>query len=95
MLTFQDCLAFCELNEGEIKAIALHEHIPQIVAAEMGCYLLHTPDGVPAIRRMILDDIHRARNAGDHAKRQKLLLVLKHFVESHPQRKSSKPRRAS
>ena len=89
MLTLQDCLALCDLNEGEIKAIAEHEHIPQIIAAELGYYLVRSPDGVPMIRRMILDDILHARKTGNDTKRRKLLLVLKHFVETHPQRKTA------
>lgn len=36
MLSYQDCLAFCGLEEEEIAAIAQHEHIPIIVAAELG-----------------------------------------------------------
>ncbi len=30
MLTFDDCLALCELTEEEIDAIAEHEHLPEI-----------------------------------------------------------------
>ena len=39
MLSLQDCLALCELTEDEVRAIAQHEHIPEIAAAEMGNYL--------------------------------------------------------
>ena len=57
MLTFEDCLGLSGLTEKEIDAIAQHEHLPEIVALELGNYLLHQPDGAPKIRRMILDDI--------------------------------------
>ena len=40
MITFDDCLAFCELTEDEIDAIAEHEHLPETVALEMGSYLI-------------------------------------------------------
>ena len=86
MLTLQDCLALCELNEDEIKAIAEHEHIPQIVAAELGYYLVHTLEGVPMIRRMILEDILHAAKSGNDSRRRKLWAVLKHFIETHPER---------
>jgi len=36
MLTREDCLALCELSEDEVAAIAEHEHVPEIVAMEMG-----------------------------------------------------------
>jgi hypothetical protein len=32
VLTFEDCLGLCALDEDEIRAIAEHEHIPEIVA---------------------------------------------------------------
>lgn len=86
MLTYEDCVALCDLTREEIAAIAEHEHIPMIVAAEMGDYLIHTPDGVPALKRMILDDIADAKGRGDEDHVFKLRLVLHHFVETHPQR---------
>ena len=36
MLTWEDCLALCELTEDEIAAIAEHEHVTQMAAAEFG-----------------------------------------------------------
>lgn len=83
MLTWEDCLALCDLTADEIAAIAEHEHLTQMAAVELGNYLIHSPDGVPKIRRIILDDITTARARGDHAHAAKLKLVLKQFVKSH------------
>lgn len=83
MLTIRDCLALCDLSEEEIDAIAEHEHLPEMIAAELGNYLIHTPDGAPRIRRMIVDDIAHARAAGDAAHMAKLVAVLRHFIENH------------
>lgn len=83
MLTIEDCIALSELTEEEIEAIAVHEHIPEIVAAELGNYLVHTPEGVPRIKAIICDDIEAARAHGDQARVVRLKLVLRHFVESH------------
>jgi len=76
-------VALCDLSEDEIRAIAEHEHIPEIVAAELGNHLVHGPDGVKLIRRMILYDITAARLAADRAEEMKLKAVLRHFVEHH------------
>ena len=84
MLTIEDVIALCELTEEEVDAIAEHEHIPEIVAAELGNYLCHTPGGVPALRRMIVDDIEDARRHGDVKKLCRLMHVLRHFIETHP-----------
>lgn len=84
MLSYEDCLAFCRLTQAEIEAIAEHEHIPQIVAAEFGNYLLAAPDGGMRIRRIILDDIAAARARGDTAHALALKLILSEFVKRYP-----------
>lgn len=83
MLTMKDCLDLSELTEEEIMAIAEHEHMPEICAAELGNYLVHTSDGVVRIRRMIADDIEDARARGDFKHAALLKLALKHFVSTH------------
>ena len=84
MLTYQDCVELSDLTEEEIEAIAEHEHLPEMAALEMGSYLVHTPAGIPMIKRIILDDIEQARRHGHSDKALKLKLVLKHFVDTHP-----------
>lgn len=85
MLTFEDCLALSELTEDEIDAIAQHENLPEIVALELGNYLIRQPDGAVLIQRMILDDI---ANAESHGARERALILkatLRHFVDTHPE----------
>ena len=84
MLTLEDCIALSDLTEEEIDAISEHEHIPEAAALEYGNYLIHTPEGVPAIKRIILDDIEGARARGDLKHALALRLVLRHFVDTHP-----------
>lgn len=84
MLTYEDCVGLCKLTRDEIAAIAEHEHVPDIVALEFGHYLIETEDGVPAIKRIILDDIDVALARGDEAHATRLRLVLRQFVEGHP-----------
>lgn len=83
MLTIQDCIALSGLTEAEIDALAEHEHIPEIVAVELGNYLIHRPDGVPAIRAIIRDDILDAERRGDAVHARTLRLVLRHFLRTH------------
>lgn len=83
MLTLQDCIELSDLTEDEILAIAEHEHIPEMVAAELGNYLVHTPSGERKIRRMIRDDIARAREHGNLRHAAILKSVLKHYLEQH------------
>ena len=64
MLTYEDCVELSDLTEEEIEAIAQHEHLPEMAALELGSYLVHTEEGVPMIKRIILDDIEAARRHG-------------------------------
>jgi hypothetical protein len=89
MLTLQDCLALCELTDDEVDAIAEHEHVPEIVAAELGNYLVDTPDGRRRIKRIILDDISAALARGNRMHALRLKLVLKTFYDTHPERRAA------
>ena len=91
MLTFDDCVALCELTEDEIAAIAELEHLPMIVAAELGNYLIQGPDGALRVKRIILDDLLTAGRAGDKGRALTLKLVLRHFVERHPECRGKQP----
>lgn len=80
MLTLEDCIALSDLTSEEVDAIAEHEHLPAVIAAELGCYLVHCPDGRRMIRAMIRDDVEAARARGDFRRSTELKLVLQHFI---------------
>jgi hypothetical protein len=83
VLTFEDCLGLCELNEEEVRAIAEHEHVPQIVALELGNYLMRGPDGELLVSHMFIDDIRAAQRRGDLIHAASLKRALRHFIEEH------------
>lgn len=85
MLTFDDCLKVCCLTEEEIDAIAEHENLPEMIALELGNYLVQTSDGRRCIRRMILDDIASAEMHDNAVHALLLKATLKHFVDTHPE----------
>jgi hypothetical protein len=62
-----------------------HEHVPEIAAAAIARYLLKKPDGAERMRDMIRDDIHEALNRGDKDHASELLMVLRHFLATHPE----------
>lgn len=84
MLTLEDCLALCDLSEEEIEAIMEHEHVPEIIAIELGQYLVTRPNGERFLKRIILDDISDAEQRGEAAHARKLRMVLHHFIRTHP-----------
>lgn len=98
MLTLEDCIALSDLTQEEIDAIAEHEHLPEVIAAELGSYLVHHAGGERTIRSIIRDDIEAATARGDIIHAAKLKLVLRHFVAhcqapGHPRALDLKPGR--
>jgi S-ribosylhomocysteine lyase LuxS involved in autoinducer biosynthesis len=83
MLTIQDCIELSELTEEEIRAIAEHEHIPEMAALELGHYLVHTDSGEKRIHAMIVDDMRAARHEGNLERLLALKACLRHFLEHH------------
>ena len=84
MLTLEDCIALSDLTDEDIRAIAEHEHIPLMAAAEFGDYLIHRPDGEMCVKMIIRDDIESARARGDLLHALALKLALRRFVAEHP-----------
>jgi Family of unknown function (DUF6455) len=83
MLSYEDCLGLSGLTPEEIAAVAKHEHLPEIVALELGSSLFGTSEGKQLVRRMIVDDIEDACRRGDTRTAGKLGVVLHRFIETH------------
>jgi len=83
-LSLEECIALCDLSEEEVLAIAEHERIPGMAAAELGNYLLRTADGELCLKGMICDDINAARARGDRARERVLRRMVRDFVLQHP-----------
>jgi hypothetical protein len=84
MLTIEDCIALCELTGDEVRAIAEHENLPEVAAAELANYLMHCSDGELCIKAMIRDDIAHAISIGNRARELTLKTMLRNFVLQHP-----------
>lgn len=66
MVTYEECISFSRLRADELEAIARHERISALEAAELGEALLKTPQGLRLIRVFIeecIGDCHSARRA--------------------------------
>ena len=84
MLTIEDCIALCELSRAEVSAIAEHERVPEIAAAELGNYLTHCTNGEVRIKAMIRDDIAHAAACGNRMRELALKAMLRDFILRHP-----------
>ena len=85
VITLEDCIALCGLTKEEVKAIAEHEHVPEIAAAGMARYVLKESHGVEKIRDMIRDDIRQALKREDRDHARELFTTLRHFLDVHPE----------
>lgn len=77
-------IALSDLTDEDIRAIAEHERIPLMAAAEFGDYLIHRPDGEMCLKVIICDDIETARVHGDLMDALALKLALRRFIAEHP-----------
>lgn len=84
MISLRDCMEYLHLTDDEVEAIAEHEHVPSIIAAELGAYLTENESGERMLKRIILDDIMHAADRGDVERVDRLTQVLKHFIATHP-----------
>lgn len=88
MLTYEECLAMCDVTEDEVSAIAEHEHVDPIIALAIGQYLC-CHDGEQKIKKIIIDDIDHAEKTGNKAHADVLKKVLAHFIATHPEGSAS------
>ena len=85
MITLQDCIALCGLNEAEVLAIAEHEHVPEVVAAAIAETLLKQQHGIEKVRHIIIENIKAGHARGDERHVRELLVCLKTFLNEHPE----------
>jgi hypothetical protein len=85
MISLEDCIGLCGLDEEQVAAIAEHEHIPEIAATALANYLIMHPHGGEKIRCMIVDDIHNALDDGRVQHAAELFMALRHFLDQHPE----------
>ena len=84
MISKDDIIGMCDLDLEEVDAIAEHEHVPEVVAAALGDYLLHQIHGAERVRDMIVDDIRAAMDRRDPSHASSLCTALQHFLTTHP-----------
>ena len=66
--------------------IAEHEHIPEVVAAELGQELLKSPEGRSRIRRLMEENLELAAQGGEQDKAAHWKRVLDRFVTASTKR---------
>lgn len=84
MLSMQDLIDYCDLDCGEIEAVAEHEHIPMTIAAGVGESLLCSPEGVCRLHSMIIENMEHALEVGQFQHVKDLAETYQHLQRTHP-----------
>lgn len=84
MLTLQDCIAFSGLTPDQLDAIARHQHLPAVIAAEWAETVLESEDGVRLVEAVLLEEVACARAAGKRDLAERLRRGLDEFQHDHP-----------
>lgn len=85
MINENDILDMTCLTREQIAAIAEHEHLDQVSAAELGEYMMHIHHGPQKVQQMICDDVVDALHADDVPRARALYKTLKQFLAEHPE----------
>ena len=84
MLTYKDCLDWCDLEQDEIDAISEHEHMDRILALAYGDSLCHQAGGTRRMRRILIDDIRHAQQHHNFQHAHELRHLLHRYIKTHP-----------
>ncbi|MEW5727457.1 MAG: hypothetical protein AB1918_06485 [Pseudomonadota bacterium] len=84
MLTLQDCLDMCDPGPGVVEAVARHEHLPCILAAELAETLCTTAAGRRHLHRLLVDCLADAHRRGDVERARSLEAVLADHRRRYP-----------
>jgi hypothetical protein len=84
VLTLEECRDFSDLSEEEVREIAEHERLPQILAAALGHALLRSPNGVEIIRGYLLQNLEKATARGDVLKVRQVATLINRLMSRVP-----------
>jgi hypothetical protein len=84
MLTLNDCIGFSGLTEEQLEAVAKHEHLPMVLAAELVEDEVDSPEGCLHIESMIADEVVFEIEHGHPEQAERYRHGLAEFINTHP-----------
>lgn len=85
MLTINDCIEFSGLPEDVIDVLAHHEHVPCILAAELGACLTCNQSGLKRIFAILREELDEAVEARNLKGVRRIQAAIGHFLDMHPE----------
>ena len=84
MLTYKDCLDWCELEQAEVDAVGEHEHLTRLPALAYRENLSHQSNGARQMRRILIDDIRIAQRQHNYRHEAELRQLLQQHIKNNP-----------
>ncbi len=84
MLSLEECIGLSGLTDDEVAIIAEHEHVPPIVAAELGSGLLISSKGLYRLHMLFRDCLDEAARKGRRDQEKRIGQVYARFRSQYP-----------
>jgi hypothetical protein len=84
MLTLQDCIAFSGLTPDQLDAVACHQHLPAVIAAEWAESVLESEGGIRLVEAVLVEEVACACAQGDRTCAERFRRGLEEFIRDHP-----------
>lgn len=65
MLTLRDCLDFADWDEADLAAVARHQHLPMMIAAQLSQHLTRTGQSETLLARVLAEEVRRIQFRGN------------------------------
>lgn len=83
MLQLVDCIAFSGLTSEQLEAVAIHKHMPMVVACEWAECAEECTEGCLVIEGMIEEEVEIAVARGDLRQAERYRHGLEDFLRTH------------
>ncbi|HVI52101.1 MAG TPA: hypothetical protein VM661_12885 [Candidatus Sulfotelmatobacter sp.] len=84
MLSLQDCIGFSGLTPEQLEAIADHEHLELIIAAEWAEQTLDRSDGEELVEQMLTEEVAYCASHHKTDRLRRYMTGLTDFHRQHP-----------
>lgn len=85
MISIKDCLDYSDLTEDEVAAIAEHEHLPYVSAAQLACGLAQTEEGTEFLRCLLKNAVCDAESCTHAEVLRTAQRAYAQFIANHPE----------
>ena len=83
MLTYEDCIDFCNLTEEEVRALQESENVPALEACIRAHGLADNPRGCRQFLKYLQERLEQVEAINDRKASRQVHDAMKHFTSTH------------